>query len=52
MSEYIRKDKIRNECLQEKVEALVEEMTRTRLRSFDDLSRRPIEAQMGIVDQI
>ena len=44
MSRYIRKDKLRNDCIREKVGvALIEEkMTKTRLRWFGHVQRRPV----------
>lgn len=46
--------KIRNEYIREKVEitAIEEKMTESRLRWFDHVRRRPIEALVKKVDQM
>ena len=54
MSGHTRKDKIRNDCIREKVGVapIEEKMTETRLRWFGHVLRRPLEAPVRRVDQM
>ena len=52
MSGYIRQDRIRNECIREKVgvASIVEMMVESRFRWFVNVERRPKEALVSRVD--
>ena len=54
MSRHIRKDKLQNDCIGEKVgvEPIEKMMTETRLRWFGHVQRRPLGAPIRKVDQI
>ena len=54
MSGHIRQDRIRNECIREKVRVtpIAEKMVESHLRWFGHVQRRPIEASVKRVDQI
>ena len=54
MSGHTRLDRIRNECIREKigVAPIEEKMVKSRLRWFGHVKRRPIEAPVRRVDQV
>ena len=54
MSGHTRKDRIRNDCIREKVGVapIVEKLVETRLRWFGHVQRRPLEAPVRRVDQM
>ena len=54
MCSHIRKDKIRNEVIRNKVRVvpIEEKMRETRLRWFDHVRRRPVDALVWKVDEM
>ena len=54
MSRHTRKDKFWNDCIKEKVgiAPIEKKMTETKLRWFEYVQRRPLEAPIKKVDQM